>query len=47
MATKGAISIAFKFNDARNELKFTFRTANLSDGFDLAVVGEEGQIEFS
>jgi hypothetical protein len=37
---------AFKFNDARSELKFAFRTANLSDGFDLAVDGEEGQIEF-
>ena len=35
-----------KFNDARNELKFSFKTANLSDGFDLAVDGEEGQIEF-
>lgn len=37
---------AIKFNEARNELKFSFRTANLSDGFDLAVDGEEGQIEF-
>jgi len=37
---------AIKFNDARNELKFSFRTANLSDGFDLAVDGEEGQIQF-
>lgn len=37
---------AIKFNDARNELKFSFRTANLSDGFDLAVDGEEGQIAF-
>jgi hypothetical protein len=35
-----------KFNDARTELKFSFKTANLSDGFDLAVDGEEGQIEF-
>jgi hypothetical protein len=37
---------AVKFNDARNELKFSFRTGNLSDGFDLVVDGEEGQIEF-
>jgi hypothetical protein len=37
---------ALKFNDARNELKFSFKTANKSDGFDLAVDGEEGQIEF-
>ena len=42
---KGFID-ALKFNDARNELKFSFKTANLSDGFDLAVDGEEGQIEF-
>jgi hypothetical protein len=37
---------AFRVNDERNELKFKFITAQLSDGFDLTVDGEEGQIEF-
>ena len=35
-----------KFNDERSNVKFSFRTGQLSDGIDLVVDGEEGQIEF-
>lgn len=37
---------SWRVNDARDELKFAFKTGQLSDGFDLAVEGDEGQIEF-
>jgi hypothetical protein len=37
---------AWRFNDARNELTFQFKTSQLSDGFGLKLDGEEGQIEF-
>lgn len=42
---KGKVD-AVKFNDARNDLRFSFKTGTLSDGFDLAVEGDKGQIEF-
>jgi hypothetical protein len=44
--TDGKQRDAVKFNEARTELKFAFKTGKLSDGFDLALDGEEGQIEF-
>ena len=37
---------AWRFNDARSELTFQFKTSQLSDGFGLKLDGEEGQIEF-
>jgi hypothetical protein len=37
---------AWRFNDARTELTFQFKTSQLSDGFALKLDGEEGQIEF-
>jgi len=37
---------AWKVNQARSELKFAFRTGRMSDGFDLAIDGDEGQLEF-
>jgi hypothetical protein len=37
---------AWKVNEARTELKFAFKTGKLSDGFDLAIEGDEGQVEF-
>jgi hypothetical protein len=40
------VTDAVKFNEARTELKFAFKTGKMSDGFDLAVDGEAGQIEF-
>ena len=40
------VTDAVKFNEARTELKFAFKTGKMSDGFDLALDGEEGQIEF-
>jgi hypothetical protein len=36
----------WKVNGSRSELTFQFRTGTKSDGFDLVVEGEEGQIEF-
>ncbi|HEY2882421.1 MAG TPA: hypothetical protein VGJ15_08310, partial [Pirellulales bacterium] len=36
----------WKVNDDRNELQFTFYTGRLSDGFDLALKGDDGQLEF-
>jgi hypothetical protein len=36
----------WKVNGSRSELTFQFRTGAKSDGFDLIVEGEEGQIEF-
>jgi hypothetical protein len=39
-------SDAFRVNAARSELMFEFRTSTASDGFDLAVEGDEGEIEF-
>ena len=35
-----------KFNDDRSNVKFTFRTGQFSDGIDLVVDGDAGQIEF-
>ena len=40
------VTDAVKFNEARTELKFAFKTGKMSDGFDLVVDGDEGQIEF-
>jgi hypothetical protein len=37
---------AWKVNDDRNELQFTFYTGRKSDGFDMEVKGDDGQIEF-
>jgi len=37
---------AWQVNAARSELKFEFQTGKLSDGFDMVVEGEEGEIEF-
>ena len=37
---------AWQVNNDRNELQFKFVTGKLSDGFDLAVKGDDGQIEF-
>lgn len=37
---------AWRVNDARSELKFQFKTSNRSDGFDLVIEGDDGQIEF-
>jgi hypothetical protein len=37
---------AWQVNEARSELRFAFKTSKLSDGFDLVVEGDEGQMEF-
>jgi hypothetical protein len=36
----------WQVNDARDELQFKFHTGRLSDGLDLVVKGDDGQIEF-
>jgi hypothetical protein len=36
----------WRVNDARSELQFQLTTAQLSDGFDLSIEGEKGEIEF-
>jgi hypothetical protein len=36
----------WQVNEARDELQFKFHTGRLSDGLDLAVKGDAGQIEF-
>jgi hypothetical protein len=36
----------WEVNAARDELRFTFHTGRLSDGFDLVVKGDDGQITF-
>jgi hypothetical protein len=36
----------WQVNEARNELRFQFKTSTLADGFDLEVDGDDGQIEF-
>ena len=37
---------SWQFNAARDELKFEFLTGKFSDGFDLVVDGNDGEIEF-
>jgi hypothetical protein len=43
---KGPPQDSWRFNDARTELTFQFKTAQFSDGFGLKLEGEEGEIEF-
>jgi hypothetical protein len=43
---KKAATDAWRVNDARSELTFQFKTGQLSDGFDMVVEGDGGQIEF-
>jgi hypothetical protein len=43
---KGPPQDSWRFNDARTELTFQFKTAQASDGFGLKLDGEEGEIEF-
>jgi hypothetical protein len=43
---QGKVEDVWRVNDARTELKFQFKTGKLSDGIDLILDGDAGQIEF-
>jgi hypothetical protein len=43
---QGKVEDVWRVNEARTELKFQFKTGKLSDGIDLVVDGDGGQIEF-
>jgi hypothetical protein len=43
---QGKAEDVWRVNDARTELKFQFKTGKLSDGIDLVLDGDAGQIEF-